>query len=224
MAISSVAYATWDEYQDRNAADEDVKDVVVEMLRSLSRSLDRTLGVIPGGFAPIADATFTFYGDGSRRLWLRDERGSAYPLRSVADGGVRPDYERSGDYAGAPAWDLDDAWLSPRPRNHAALGEPARAIELLAVDGAPRSRWPQGDGAVQISGDWGWDEIPGAITELVIHRVRDMRDSHRGGAAATIAGFDGEAVAFNDDSWRLWEEVRQNYNYRRAPVTGGGRR
>lgn len=215
-------YATFADYQDRESGTADSRQGAVEsMLTAMSRSLDRKLGVFPGGFTARAGATFVFHSFGGRRLWLRDESSYVYPLRSVVANGIRADFDETGDYATTPwSWDFDDVFVWPVPRNHVELGEPARAIELRSIGGAPRTIWPYADGSVQIEGDWGWDPTPPAITELVVSRTRDLRDVQRGGAASVVADIASEAIPFTDDSWRLWMEVQEQYSYRRAPAVG----
>ena len=214
------AYATFDDYQNRENVSAALEDEIDAMILAMSRSLDRRLGVIPGGFAPLDDGTFEFYGQGGRSLWLRDA-GYVFPLRSVIDDGIVIDDERSGDFANASLrWDFDDRWVETIPHNCFALGEPARGIRLRRYSSSPRTRWPYDDASVRITGDWGWAVTPPAIVELVIKRVRDMRDTQRGGAASNVADIGDAAIPFFDDSWRLWAEVQSRYSYVRAPLVG----
>lgn len=218
-------YASFGDYAARESVDDDQQSAVESMLTAMSRSLDRRLGVFPGGFTSRDATSFEFDAHGGDRLWLRDSASLVYPLRALSAGGVRPDYDRTGDYANTLyGWDFDDAFLWPIPRNHAELDEPARGLMLRRLRGAPRVRWPYGDGAVQVTGDWGWATTPEAITELVISRTRDLRDVQRAGASATVADVGGGEITFTDDSWMLWRAVESAYSYRRAPSVGSARR
>ena len=208
---SNAAYATWTNYRDRGGTNADREDLITEILPAVSRLVDRRLNMMPGGFAPMAGETFYFNGRGKRRLHLRDSEGAVYPLRAVAADGIRPDYDRTGDFDDTRyQWDLDDAWIWGLPRNGAALGRPYRALELRRITSAPVTIWPFTDGGVRITGDWGWAATPGMIRELVVGWTRDTSDAHQGGAAATIQAIE-EGVMLSGDSWRLWSKVQQEY-------------
>ena len=213
---TTARYASFDDYVAREGAvDDDLQETIEAMLTAISRWVDRRLGVFPGGFAPCDSQTFIFYSRGRRKLWLRDDR-YAYPLRAVDDGGIRPDYTRTGEYSQSPyAWDFDDLFIQPIPQNLG--GEPARGIELRRIGRTPQTTWPYGSGgSVQITGDWGWSAVPPPITELVVKRARDMRDVQRGGAASNVGDLAGEAIQFSDDSWRMWTDIEARYSYNRA--------
>ena len=206
-----MAYATWEQYQARNTTNADHETAVTDLLPAISRLVDRRLYMMPGGFAPMNGATFYFTGQGRRTLRLRDSEGAAYPLRSVAAGGIRPDYDRTGDYDNvAQQWDLDDAWIWPRPRDADAIGRPYRSLELRRISGAPFTIWPYSDGGVRITGDWGWAATPGMIRELVIAWTRDTLDGHQGGLASVVDGMD-QPIMLGGDTWRLWNMVQAEY-------------
>ena len=209
-------YASWADYQAREHAADSLEGQVTAMLTAMSRSLDRKLLTIPGGFTSLDAKTFVFQSYGGSRLWLRDSSHYIYPLRTVDDDGIKVDYDETGEYAdSAWQWDFDDVFVWPVPVNHAAHGEPARGVELRRLGSAPRTVWPYADGSVQITGNWGWETTPPPIAELVIARTRDMRDVQRGGASAVVADITGEAIPFADDSWRLWQQVEADYSYPR---------
>ena len=212
---ASAAYATFSEYQARvPRVDDGARERTQGQILAISRWVDRKLGVMPGGFAPIASATYLFDGTGGDKLWLRDGEGAWYPLRSVADDGIRPDFERTGLYDGAYAWDLDDRFLWPIPRNGPAIGRPYRALELRRIGDAPVTIWPYEDGSVQIAGAWGWEQTPEPIREFVVARTHDIIDAVRGGAAASVAPGEDE-LSFSDDSWRIWNSIQAEYNFKR---------
>ena len=211
--MSDVAYADFDFYAARENADMEDQAVIEAQALAVSRYLDRKLRCMPGGFAPITDATFYFDGSGDDTLPLRDEEGAYYPLRSVSADSIRPDYERSGDYDNTPfAWDLDDTFVWPIPRNATAIGRPIKALELRRIGPAPITIWPYKDGAVRITGDWGWAETPPAIKELVVKLTRDVIDSQRGGGTASIAPLE-EGISLIGDTWRLWLSIENQYRY-----------
>ena len=206
------AYATFVQYKARQGVDDSQKSRVEEQLLAMSRYLDLKLNMVPGGFAPIPSESFLFEGRGGDTLYLRDGEGAVYPLRSVDSDGIRPDYERSGDYSTTHyKWDLDDPFIWPIPRNGAAIERPFRALQLRRVGSSPATIWPYSDGAVQITGDWGWAMTPGPIRELVIYLARDIADSQQGGAAAVLAPLD-QGVPLQDDTGRLWRMVEQQYS------------
>ena len=134
-------YATADEYRERVDAGRTVADdLLLAELEAAARLIDQQLEVVPGYFAPTAEATYTFTGRGGRTLDLRDEDGLAYALRSVVAGGIRPDYEFTGDHD-QYAWDFDDAFIWPLARNAAQFGRPYFALQLRRVASAPIVAW-----------------------------------------------------------------------------------
>ena len=154
--MSDTAYATFAQYSARNAVAADQESRVEEQLLAVSRHLDNKLRMMPGGFAPIASATFYFDGTGTERLWLRDAEGRVYPLRTVIADGIRPDFDRTGDYGTTTfKWDLGDPFVWPIPRNGAVTGRPYRALELRRVGAVPIAIWPYADGSVRIQGGLG---------------------------------------------------------------------
>ena len=183
---------------------------LANQLEASSRIIEHEMRLAPDYFHP-HDATYFFQSHGGARLHLRDEESFAYCLRSVVVGGIRPDYERSGEYDGAQQWDLDDVWIWPWPRNHAATARPIRALELRRVGAAPFTWWPTSDGSVRIEGAWGWAETPNAITELTIDVTRDMRDSEAAGLSGRVHILDS-GVEIRDETWRMWEGIKRGYS------------
>lgn len=211
--MSTTPYASFDEYVARQNADADDQTTIEQQLLAMSRYLDRKLYMMPGGFAPIASATFYFDPQGHETLYLRDAEGFVYPLRTVVADGIRPDYDRTGDYDNTSfKWDLDDVWLWPSPRNGAAIGVPFGSLELRRVGNVPITLWPYSDGSVRIEGAWGWEAIPPAIRELVVKLTRDMIDSERGGGTASIAPLE-EGIPLMSDTWRLWRSLERQFGH-----------
>lgn len=213
----SILYASPGDYRARaDVTDRSIDDeLLTEQLTAASRIVDMELRVSPGYFAPYS-GTHHFSSKGGQTLMLRDDDGLAYALRTVEAGGIRPDYALTGRYD-QEEWDLDDAWIWPLARNAPANGRPYYALQLRRVGNVPITIWPWQDGSVQITGDWGWASTPAPIRELVVKMARDMRDSHLGGAAARIEAF-GEGVAYRDETWRLWRQVKIRYGRRQLLV------
>ena len=121
-------YASWADYQAREKAADSLEGQVTAMLTAMSRSLDRKLGAIPGGFTSLDAQTFVFQSYGGSRLWLRDSAAYVYPpadrRRRRHQGRLRRD-RRVRRFR--LAVDFDDVFVWPIPLNHAAHGEPARA-------------------------------------------------------------------------------------------------
>ena len=210
---STSVYATPEQYKARSGAGTDIADTLLtEILTAASRHIDRKLRVVPGHFAPTANATRVFRGAGGNVLRLRDAGGLSHGLRSVVDGGIRPDFDLTGRYDGY-AWDFDDVWLWGLPENAAERGEPYSELELRPLQSAPLTIWPYDGGAVRIEGAWGWASTPNPIRELTIMIARDFRDSQRGGLAARVADFD-ESLVYRNDTWRLWRAVEREYGHR----------
>ena len=208
------AYATFADVQASGSTNADREELYERLLLSASRLIDRELDMMPGGFAPIDHRTFHFRGSGRRRLRLRDAQGQMYPLRSVDADGIRPDYDGTGNYESTDySWDLEDAWVWPTVIDAVAIGRPIYGLELRRINAAPLTIWPTRERSVQITGDWGWAEVPDPIRELAIGCARQAADAHQGGLAAVADGFD-EAVMLGGDAWRLWDRVRQEYGTR----------
>ena len=203
------SYATAAEYRARTGAGDSVPDDLLdEQLEAASRLLDQELRVAPGNFGPYT-GTYIFPTDGGRVLYLRNESGRAYSLRSVDADGIKPDYDLTGRYD-QEAWDFDDAWIWPRPRTAGEDGLPYSALELRLLSDVPQATWPTSDGSVQIAGEWGWAATPAPIRAVTCHVAREMRDSLRGGAAQRVEVID-DAVAYRTDAWRLWQSVKRRY-------------
>jgi len=213
---TSAIYASVEQYRSRTGVGRTINsDLLNEELDAASRLIDQELGVVPGYFAPIAQATYIFPCDGGQVLFLRDEDGLAYGLRSVTAGGIRPDYDLTGAYD-QYSWDLDDDFIWPRARNAIQLGRPYHALELRRIQRAPLTIWPWQDGSVQIEGAWGWESTPSPIRELTVKVARDQRDTLRGGAAGRAETIDDVSI-IRPDTWRLWAEVKTRYS-RRLPL------
>ena len=207
--MTAATYATAAEYRARTGAGDSVPDDLLdEQLEAASRLLDQELRVAPGNFGPYT-GTYIFPTDGGRVLYLRNESGRAYSLRSVDADGIRPDYDLTGRYD-QEAWDFDDAWIWPRPRTAGQDGIPYSALELRLLSDVPQATWPTSDGSVQIVGAWGWAATPAPIRAVTCHVAREMRDSLRGGAAQRVEVID-DAVAYRTDAWRLWQSVKRRY-------------
>ena len=216
--MSDVAYVDFDFYAARENADMTDQTAIEAQVLAMSRYLDRKLDMMPGGFAPIASATFYFDPQGHETLNLRDHEDALYPLRSVVADGIRPDYDRTGDYDNTTfKWDLDDVWIWPSPRNGAATGRPFRSLELRRVGNVPITLWPYSDGSVRIEGAWGWAATPPTIKELVVKLTRDTIDSQRGGGTASIAPLE-EGIPLMSDTWRLWRSMERAFGYETVGV------
>ena len=224
MALDT-AYATLDDYRARqqtSVASPEEDAVLTEELAGASQLIDKELGVARGMMAPHS-ATYYFDSDGDSTLYLKDGTSLWYGLRAVDTDGIRPDLDQSGDYDNATyQWDLSAPWIWPLPRNHAAIHEPAWALELRHVGAVPFTTWPYADGGVRIAGDWGWEETPKPILELCVAVARQARDAHRAGGVGEIAILD-DGTEIRSEVWRLWASVKREYSRGIPSVGGGGR-
>ena len=210
--MTPAAYATSAEYLARTG-ERDIAEVTAGLdnqLAAASRTIELEMKLAPDYFTA-HDATYYFQSNGGRTLFLRDQEGLAYCLRSVVDGGIRPDYSRAGTYTDARyRWDLDDAWIWPAPRNYSVTERPIVSLELRRVGAVQVTWWPTDDGSVRIEGAWGWAEVPEAIVELTIDVARDMRDSEAAGLSGRVHILDS-GVAIRDETWRTWQSIRRGY-------------
>ena len=207
--MTNAVYATAEEYRERTGASSSVEDDILnEQLEAASRVIDTELRCAPGTFAPYTGRR-VFSTRGGPVLYLRSDGGLAYALRSVDPDSIKPDYDLTGIYD-QQAWDLDDLWIGPQPRDASDDGIPYHGIELRPLAIAPKSTWPAAGGSVEITGSWGWASTPAPILNLCVHVAREMRDSLRGGAAARVEVID-DVSSYRDDTWRLWQNVKRRY-------------
>lgn len=179
-------YVSRDEFRRRTGSQGTGTDAVLDaQLETACRSLDRELGVAPGMFAPLASTAFKFTPTGGTTLWLRDTAGYQYFLRTITSNSLAIDYDQDGAYDDY-AWDLADAWVRGIPENAASFDEPFTAIELDPyATSAPLSAWPTYKNSVQITGTWGFETTPGAVSELVVDIVKNLRMGALSGGAGT---------------------------------------
>lgn len=214
MAWNLDPYASYDEYAQRNGRAGSADQSSIEsMLKTVSRVADRRCRVYDGMFHPQASHAdpFTFTAHGGTRLYLRDEEGMQYLLRTVTANKIEID---GGDGAyGAYALDLDDAWVRGYPINAAAVSRPFTAIDLLGhVTGATVGEWPESDTAVRITGAWGWAETPGAIKERVISITRELVEAHRAGMVASVE----EMIQAVPSARSLMSLIEREFSYKVA--------
>ncbi len=200
------------EYRDRTGDRSVVGDLTIEaQITTACRALDRELGVAPGMFAPIASTTFTFSTIGGTRLYLRDSSGYGYFLRSIAADGLKLDTDGDGAYDDY-LWDLADGWVRTIPENAAAFGEPYIALELVTTHPSlPVSRW---SASLQITGTWGWDATPGALVELAVDLVHNLR---QGVLAGSIGAPTVDGMPLSPSMWPVLQRLKSAYS-RRIPA------
>lgn len=214
MALTD-AYATSADYRartgDQTAGDD---PTLIAQLTSVQRELERALGLHLGAFNSHEDE-YTFPGDGTDLLRLRDSSGAGYFLQSVQTDGITLDTNNDGSFDGY-ALDFADAWVQPLPENAAAFSEPYTEIRLLALSGADPVCWPNRGGSIKIDGTWGWATVPDIIVDLVCHRTHELRTALKEGGVGTIPAFDTEATMRPSTAW-LWREIEHLYG-RWVPV------
>jgi hypothetical protein len=182
VAWADTPYATTSEYRERNGrVSTDSDTTLAALILSLSRVVDRRLGVGPAGIAPQSAVTLTFRSpDGGRLLYLRDEQERQHFLRTATAIGI--DSEGDNTFDGYTLVLGTDTELRGYPINATTYGEPYTALELMpGVSGASPAAWPKG-AEVRITGNWGYTAIPGAIKDRVISLTRELVQVHLGGA------------------------------------------
>ena len=211
--MSTVRYASAVEYGDRQPGSDASDSELPGELIAASRLVDKQLHVEPGHFAP-HDATYRFTGSGQSRLWLRDDGGLAYGLRSVVTGGITIDLSGDGVYDGY-AWDFGDPWVLPSPLNAVEYAEPYFALDLRVPVASSRKTWPELRAAIKIEGAWGWPATPDIVKSFTIARVRDVRDGIKAGGAGVVAQLD-DGTPLSETAWRLWLQVANLYGRRES--------
>lgn len=213
MAIDLTAVATAGEYRDRTGKQSTAADTTIgALLTTMTRVVERRIGVAPGMLKPQTGLTFTFSAQGGSRLHLRDDRGSQYLLRSITADSLKIDASRDGtfdDYL----LDTADLWVTPIPVNAAALEQPYTAIDLRPLASATITQWPDAEASVQITGTWGWAATPGALKERVIAMTRELIETHAAGPTLTIANLD-ESVQINPTTRSLMAMLEREFRYR----------
>jgi hypothetical protein len=203
-------YATAHEYRIRNDQTSASDDgLIAAVLSAVSRVVDRRVGVAPGAFLPVEDATRYFDGRGRSVLVLRDSSRRQHFLRTVEsiriDGG-------DGEFSVAE-FDLDEPWVRALPEGNDEMAEPFDRIELLGFSSASIARWPNRPRSVEITGDWGWAEVPGAIRERVISIARELLDAHRAGATLQLQSID-TSIQLTPGARSLMAMLEKEYRYR----------
>jgi hypothetical protein len=217
MAIDLVTpIASAAEFRDRNGMLSSNDDSMVEtLLLTVTRLIERRIGVAPGMLLPQTSLAFTFSATGGSRLYLRDDRGFQYLLRSITTDKLEIDDDADGSFDDYTL-DTADAWVSAFPVNAATFLEPYTAIDLLNITTATITAWPKARNCVQITGNWGVaanSAIRAALKERAISIVRELIDTHRAGAAMSVDAM-GSAVESVPAARALMHMIEREYNYR----------
>lgn len=206
------AYATATQYRDATGDKSMGSDDTLDgQLESMSRLLERSLGVSPGAFnASSAGRILYFDAVGGRKLWFRDGAG-AYFFSAITAVGI--DYDRDASYDGITAT-LSATWLRGFP-NASGSGEPYIGLELLpsivaAGSTATIGEWPVLPAYVKVTGTTGWSAVPRIITDLVIHRTHELREGLKTGALGTLAAFESPEQMQAQTFW-LWKQAERMY-------------
>ena len=184
---------------------DDIDPQLEGILVGASREVEDELGVAAGYFNSHS-ATRVLDSRGGPRLWLRDGDGLGLCMTAVDDDALRLDTSGSGVYDGLQL-DLADAGVVGYPDNAAVDERPYIAIDLLPIGGAPISSWPLGRRRIELTGTWGWAEVPRGIKELTIKVTRDILDAQVGGSTMTVQALE-TGMPIRDDTWRLFERFR----------------
>lgn len=201
------AYATDEEY--RSAVNStDTSSSIGTALLGTSRLLERELYVPPGAWnqdGTVAEpAVRVFDAFGGTMLYLRDREGFQSSIISIATNGIGVDSERDGTFDGY-TFDLTDSWVRP------LQNVPYHAIELLPYSGADIAAWPDGSATVQISGIFGWPQVPELIKQLVIRLTHELRIAQASGMGGQSQYIDNNHALSNETYW-LWREAKGIYS------------
>jgi hypothetical protein len=221
VTIDLSAIATPQELRDQigelSADDENMASV---LLTTMTRVVERRIGVAPGMLKPQTALTFTFPAYGGSRLYLRDERGLQYFLRAITADSLKIDTDGDGSYDDY-LLDSADAWVRLYPVNAASFSEPYTAIDLTTATGVTITSWPEREAAVQIVGTWGvanGSAIQNTIKERVIGLTRELIDVLHAGYALSESGLDG-AIETRPAARSLMWLIEREFSYRR-PMFG----
>jgi hypothetical protein len=183
-----------------DTTDDDLLQGYCEQVNSwLEKKLGRRVG-------PDNSAVYVFDGDGSRRL--RIHRG----IRKVTTLTVKP--MTGGTAASIPAGDI---FLDP-PSGERAPGEPADWIVLSDIPAGGVWYFGPGFGTVTVTGDFGYESIPDALSDVAITAViAKYRARGAGGGDNYTLGVDGERTF---ERFLSYEDKLTVRSYAVGPLVG----
>jgi len=197
-----------DEYRSLVGRTNPAKDTeVAGLLLGMTRLIEKRARIAPGMLVPQTALTFTFDSVGGAILRLRSH-GLQYYLRTTTADLLLIDDDADGvwdDYT----LDFDDAWVQGEPVNAAQFLEPFTHIRLRNITGATITAWPNYEGAVKITGDWGWATTPTAIKDRVALITRELIEAHHGGPSLDI-----ESALSPQSARQLSYVIEQEYGAR----------
>lgn len=221
MAIDLTAIATPQDFREQvGELSSDEETMTGVLLTTLTRVVERRIGVAPGMLKPQTALTFTFTAYGGTRLYLRDERGSQYFLRSITADSLKIDTDADGAYDDY-LLDTADSWVRPLPVNAATFNEPWTAIDLLPLTSATITAWPNAEASVQIVGNWGvasGSAIQMALKERVIGLTHELIDVIHAGYALSESMIEG-TIETRPAARSLMRLIESEFSYR-IPVFG----
>lgn len=185
------------------------------LLKSMTRVVEKRMGLAAGMLLPQNSETFTFDAEGGRRLWLRDNDDLLYPLRTITADSLKFDTDADASFDDY-TWDFDDAWVVGYPRNAAAISEPYTAIDLVARGSYSLLAFPDAEYSVQIVGNWGYaanSPTTEAIKQRIIGITRELIETHHAGASWTSDSVE-MAIAQNSSLRSMMMMIEQEYSHR----------
>lgn len=207
----STPIASPTEFRERNGRVSSNDDTMVrEGLLTMTRVVERRIGLAPGMLLPQPAQTRTFCGTGLSLLRLRDARGFQSLLRTATAIGV--DSENDGTFDGY-SWVLGTtSRLRGFPVDAVTMNEAYTALELL--NGAPLPTWTDGV-EVRVTGDMGLaadSPIRVSLKERVIALTRELLDAHHAGGAMSLNAVD-DAIQTMPAARSLMHMIEREYPY-----------
>jgi hypothetical protein len=198
------AYATAAEYRDRTTKTDTGDDagVITPLLAAVSRLIDRETGRF---FTKDAAAVARVYeGGGLTRLYIDD-------VATVSGLVVKVDLNGDYDYADTDETLTKDThfWIGPVNAEDGSEPKPYRYLDIVPNNGR-LSVWPAQLRAVEVTAQFGWAAVPGAIKEATILVAREMRDLQESGMTLSLQAID-QAVNLAPVAFSLIQRIKREY-------------
>lgn len=198
------AYATPGEYRARVTKTDagDDTTVIIPLLAAVSRLIDRETGRF---YSQDAAAVVRLYdGNGLDRLYVDD-------IATLTGLVVKVDLEADFDFTGTGETLTRDTHYFVGPAN-AGLGSEAAPYRFLEIvpNNAVLGVWPEQPRSVQVTAQFGWPAVPGAIKEATVLIAREMRDLEESGMTLALENID-QAINLSRQAFSIMQRLKREY-------------
>ncbi len=202
MAVTD-AYATAAEYRTRTTKNDTGDDAtILTQLTAVSRLLDKECGRFFNQDAAVVARIFD--GNGLGRLYIDD-------VATLTGLVVKVDLNADYDYADTDETLTKDThyWIGPANAARGSEPRPYRILEIVPSNGR-LTRWPEQLRAVEVTAQFGWPAVPGAIKEATIFITRELRDMQEAGATFQLQDIEN-AIRLSPQAFSLMQRIKREY-------------